>query len=87
LSSVNTTNQDIKLSAYPNPTTKIIILDFGKLYQEVSIKVTNLTGQVVLDKAIQNSFRTSVNLEGAAGVYFINILTEEGSRTVKVIKE
>lgn len=84
---INSINQEINLTAYPNPTRKDITLDFGKLYQETKIEVTNLTGQIVLNKIVQNNSTANLELEGAAGVYFVNIQTEEGMATLKIIKE
>lgn len=84
---INTINSNINLSAYPSPTTEAITLDFGKVYQEAKIQVTNLAGQTVLSKSIQNNSTTMLDLEGAAGIYFINIETEEGRSSLKVIKE
>jgi hypothetical protein len=81
------TNSLEGLRAYPNPTTKNITLDFGKLYQETNIQITNLTGQNILNKSLQNSSNTTLELEGTAGVYFVRIQTEEGAATLKVIKE
>ncbi|BDS12536.1 T9SS type A sorting domain-containing protein [Aureispira anguillae] len=87
LNNTSITNEAINLKVYPNPTTKSITLDFGNVYSEANIQITNLTGQIVLNKKLENSSTTTLALEGAAGVYFINIQTEEGSTTTKVIKE
>lgn len=75
------------VSVYPNPTTKEITLDLGKFYQEVNIAVTNLTGRMILNRSLQNSSITRLELEGVAGVYFVRIQTEEGIATLKIIKE
>jgi Leucine-rich repeat (LRR) protein len=85
--SINTITQEINPVAYPNPTTKEITLDFGKTYQEANIQITNLTGQTVLSRNLQNSSTVTLELEGTAGIYFVNIQTEEGATTVKIIKE
>jgi hypothetical protein len=87
LSNWEMTKQLINLSVYPNPTTKDITLDFGKFYQEVKIQVTNLTGQIVLSQQVENMSNTTIELQGAAGIYFVNIQTEEGTVSVKVIKK
>jgi hypothetical protein len=84
---INSVNKEINLSAYPNPTTKDITLDFGKLYQEVKIQVRNLTGQLVLNRELEAVSNTNLELQGATGIYFVNIQTEEGMATIKVIKE
>ncbi|CAA6828877.1 MAG: Internalin-like protein (LPXTG motif) Lmo0331 homolog, partial [uncultured Aureispira sp.] len=41
-------NQAMPLSVYPNPTRKGITVDFGKTYEEASLQVSNVTGQIVL---------------------------------------
>ncbi|CAA6828880.1 MAG: Internalin-like protein (LPXTG motif) Lmo0331 homolog [uncultured Aureispira sp.] len=87
LNNTGISNNAMNLSAYPNPTTKEITLDFGKTYTATTIQVSNLTGQIVLSKQLENRATTSLALEGAAGVYFIHIQTEEGSTILKVIKE
>jgi hypothetical protein len=86
-SNINTLTKEINLTAYPNPTTKEITLNFGKLYQEAKIQVSNLTGQIVLNKTIKNNSTATLEIEGAAGVYFVTIQTEEGMTTLKIIKE
>jgi len=74
------------ITSYPNPTTKSLTIDFGKTYQEVNIQITNLTGQIVLNRNVQNT--STANLElGTAGIYFVFIQTEEGTTILKVIKE
>jgi hypothetical protein len=84
---VNHLNKDVNLTAYPNPSTKNITLDFGKTYQEVNVKVINSIGQIILNRNLQNSSRTILKLKGAAGVYFVNLQTEEGTEILKIIKE
>jgi Leucine-rich repeat (LRR) protein len=83
----HTINNQINLIAYPNPTTKNITLDFGKTYQAANIQVTNLTGQVILNRNLENLSSTTLELKGAAGVYFVNLQTEEGTEILKIIKE
>jgi hypothetical protein len=84
---VDYVNSINNVSVYPNPATKNITLNFGKFYQEVNIEVVNLRGQIVLNKTLENNSSTTLELEGAAGVYFVRIQTEEGSVALKVIKE
>jgi Leucine-rich repeat (LRR) protein len=84
--SISSINKEINLAVYPNPTTKNITLDFGKVYKEANIQVRNLTGQTILSQQLENVSNTTLELQGAAGIYFLNIQTKEGSTTVKVIK-
>ncbi|CAA6810104.1 MAG: Internalin-like protein (LPXTG motif) Lmo0331 homolog, partial [uncultured Aureispira sp.] len=83
----NATQNLMDLSAYPNPTRSNLTVDFGKVYEGVNIQVRNLTGQIILTKSLPNTSTTNLELEGAAGVYFVTIQTEVGTQTLKVIKE
>jgi hypothetical protein len=87
LNSLEVLDSPINLSVYPNPATREITLDFGKTYENVTLQITNLTGQIIKHETMQNSAAASLELEGAAGVYFVRIQTEAGSATLKVIKE
>ena len=87
LNSLEALDSPINLSVYPNPATREITLDFGKTYENVTLQITNLTGQIIKHETMQNSAAASLELEGAAGVYFVRIQTEAGSATLKVIKE
>ncbi len=87
VSETSTSNGIINLSAYPNPTTKGITLDFGKVYQEANIQVINLTGQIVLSQQVENVSNTRLEIEGSTGIYFVTIQTKAGTATLKVIKE
>lgn len=87
ISDFNSIAEEVNLAAYPNPTRKDIKVDFGKTYEEVTIQITNVTGQVALSRNLQNSATASLELEGAAGIYFVRIQTEAGTATLKVIKE
>lgn len=75
------------ITSYPNPTAKSLTIDFGKPHQEVNLQITNLTGQIVLNRRVQNSSTANLELEGTAGIYFVSIQTEEGATILKVIKE
>lgn len=83
----NTIPSLVGLTSYPNPTSKDITIDFGKVYQKTSIQVKNITGQTVLNKNVQNNSMTSLELEGPSGLYLVKIQTEEGLSILKIIKE
>ena len=78
-------NNDINI--YPNPTTNNVYIDFGKAEKEASIKVYSTTGKLMYYKtAIQSSLYT-LELPQTAGVYILEIHTQEGLGYYKVIKE
>jgi hypothetical protein len=71
-------------SYYPNPTRDIVNISYSKEITE--IKVFNMLGQQVIDTKV-NSTTTQVDLSRfATGTYFIEVTSDEVSKTVKVIK-
>jgi len=75
------------LNAYPNPTSKSLSINLGKMYNNINIEVHNTVGQRVFSNnytAVQN---LNLELEGATGIYFVKVRTEEGEATIKVVKE
>ncbi|MDQ3109553.1 MAG: T9SS type A sorting domain-containing protein [Bacteroidota bacterium] len=79
------------LFAYPNPTEGIVTIDFQSEDESVEILVLDYTGRIISDQQIQTE-RTmkSVNIDlsgNAAGIYFVQMRSSEGVRTVRVIKQ
>ncbi len=72
---------------YPNPTSGSFIIDLGKYYQSLTVKVTNMYGQLVSESEMTNIESISIDLLGATGVYFVELVTDGGqSKTFKVFK-
>jgi len=72
---------------YPNPTQGLVNIDLNNL-KEVSINVFNICGQLIYHKDVINItsiYQFEFNKE--AGIYFIEITSDQGKRTLKLIKE
>jgi hypothetical protein len=70
---------------YPNPVKDVLNLSYSETIQNV--QVFNLIGQQVRLQNI-NSTSGSVNLENLpSGAYLVKVTTENGEKTIKVIKE
>ena len=81
----NTNFDTASLNIYPNHTKDYLNISYKDNIK--SIEVYNLLGQQVMIKNI-NSNETSLNLsELASGTYLARIITEDGLKTVKVVKE
>ena len=70
------------LSVSPNPTTGIINIDNAGMLNNVSL--TDVSGKVVAMNVVGNTVDIS---SFASGVYFLNIETEKGSTTKKIVKK
>lgn len=75
------------LTIYPNPTSSIINLDMGTSYDELYIVIRNQLGQEVLEKSFSGANPLQFNIEGTAGIYFIEISSGNKRATLKIVKE
>ncbi len=74
------------ISIYPNPTTGKITLDFAQADIR-ELKITNLTGKILFEKTDVQPNET-IDLSGLpGGIYILNVRTDNGLLTRKVVKE
>lgn len=74
---------DQTLSIYPNPTSGQINLNMETLQPNAIVTVRNLMGQITQ----QFNAKSSFELEGAKGVYLVEILDGDRREVFKVVKE
>lgn len=82
---LNTSDFDLSLfTYYPNPVENILNLSyFQKL---TNVEVYNIVGKQIFAKKL-NSNKADVDLSKLSdGVYFLKVYSENGSRTIKVLK-
>jgi len=85
LDELNITN-DVIVS--PNPTKGEFNINLGGMeYSDVSARIVNAVGQIVSEASFENIGAFDMVLEGAPGVYFVNIVADGKSGVVKIIKE
>lgn len=75
---------------FPNPAKEYLHLAFNatKTIRELQLSITDISGKTVLTKTMQNISNQSIELnieQLTTGNYFINIQTEQGQLTKKVI--
>ena len=85
--SVITTGNIPNLQVYPNPTPKALTVDLGTVHSSVNITISNTIGQKVQSADYTNTQSLDLNLDGLPGWYFIQIETDKGSKTIKVLKQ
>ncbi len=84
--SVNTILPSSAASVYPNPATNKVTISVDAKYTVTSISVTDITGREVLVANAKNTI--SLNLETIqAGYYVVNVQTNAGTISTKLIKE
>ncbi len=75
------------LNVYPNPTSDKITIDFGIILEEVDIKLMNIIGQEIETNTILEGASFEMNIDGASGVYLLELSSGNAKATVRVLKE
>ena len=76
-----------KLQVYPNPTGGKINIEFGEVFSQIEIILTDVAGHEITKKQIKNASFIDMEIEGKMGVYFIRIRSGEKYALVKLIKQ
>jgi hypothetical protein len=80
-------NQNLQVSAYPNPFGSVITLELGGNVKNASVNILNLMGEIIYQTVTTQS-KSAIDLSThQAGVYYIQVNTEAGSFTKKIIKQ
>ena len=64
---------------YPNPTYGEVEIEIGETIQQMDVRVMNLTGQVIMQKVFKNTGNFEINIDGATGIYFIEMISNDTS--------
>lgn len=73
-----------QVSVFPNPSSGIVTITTPESISVTGATITDVTGKVTNANVSGNTVNIS---EYAAGVYFLNIKTDSGNVTKKIIKE
>ena len=83
----NNYNFNQKVHLYPNPTSKSINLEITTIYDEIIIKVRDLSGKLITTKKYYSTNNITFEMDQAAGIYLIEVINQEGSSAeFKVVK-
>jgi Pregnancy-associated plasma protein-A/GEVED domain/Secretion system C-terminal sorting domain len=83
-STKNQSTNDLKMTAFPNPTTGIIDINYSNANSNVTLDVIDFTGKTVLSKTFSEGNK-QLDLSGfAKGIYFIRA-REIGVAALKII--
>jgi hypothetical protein len=84
----NTKFVDNNFSLYPNPNKGTFTIEFKEVTGSYSVEVFDVTGQTIYENNYDQSagLTQTINLQNTtAGVYFVNIKTENGLVTKKLL--
>jgi len=82
----NLTSDSLGISIFPNPTNGIVYLKLNEnSIQNLDIVVKDITGRIIFRTMSMQNKIIEINLDGPAGIYFLNI-SNELNTTFKIIK-
>lgn len=76
-----------KLSVYPNPTSGLVTISNDDNSALQSVSITDLNGRTVKSLKLNGETSSQINISDlSAGVYMMNISSDQGSVTRKIVK-
>ncbi|MEO1623898.1 MAG: T9SS type A sorting domain-containing protein [Bacteroidota bacterium] len=73
---------------YPNPTEGVSTIEFEKVQEQVSVRVWSVVDQLVAAYHVQNAKTIPLQMEAAAGIYFVELTNLKGQRLVlRLVKQ
>lgn len=78
----------IPIKSYPNPVNDLLTLEFERPYQHIEVTVQDLTGKVVKSYVDAETSLLEINMHDViTGMYLIQVQTEAGNHTLKILVE
>jgi hypothetical protein len=75
-------------NVYPIPTKSSVTVSLAATAMTIQAKIMNTNGQIVDVQNFASANELNINLEGIAGMYFIDLVTSDGKHSmIKVVKE
>lgn len=84
----NVATKALDIAVYPNPTNGQVTLDLRQTFDQCTVSVFNMNGQMLAQQNSDNQRFTQVNLKDLpAGLYAIQVVTENQSTILKVVRQ
>jgi photosystem II stability/assembly factor-like uncharacterized protein len=71
---------------YPNPTDGHIFVDLKSAYDNISISLNDISGKNITSKTFTQATNFGLDIDQAAGIYFLTITAENKKAIFKLIK-
>lgn len=79
--------ENTAFTLYPNPTKGQFSLSFEEILPEIDITIKDVQGRLVQSSRHQQTDNIDLKLNRPAGVYYLEIKTQEGKTTTSIIKK
>ncbi len=78
--------ETIPIALFPNPTTGRVTIDPGRVYNSIEVRVLDAQGKMVQSIKRESVREVHLELGQSAGLYVVQVLTEDGVRVFRVVK-
>lgn len=78
--------KELSVVVYPNPSNGIINIDLGAI-KEISIRLYNISGQLIYNKESVIGAVYQFQIDEPAGIYILEISSESDKKYIKIVKE
>jgi len=72
---------------YPNPTTGMITIDLATNYEDIKLALYDMHGRLLKQQSFENKKSFDFEMNQAAGVYLISIVSENKQANFRIIKK
>ncbi len=73
------------MAIYPNPATDELFINMKNETKSMIVEIYNTDGKKVFDKKVVSSFTKVDVSELQSGIYFVNILKDDGTKVNKKV--
>ena len=70
---------------YPNPSTGLAMIDLKRVYQQIDIRVINISNQVLFEKKYNNISSIPLDFGSGKGIYLVIIRIDAGIETTLTV--
>lgn len=82
------TNLSSKISIFPVPTSELVTISMGNFeFEKGTLEIYSMLGQLVHSQLVENKSSIIDVSQLSTGVYILNISTENGFATKRIVKE
>ena len=74
-------------TVYPNPSSGKITIDLGLIYEDITIVISNLSGQKLATHVFEGESTISLKLDVPSGFYILHLTADDKSARVKLFKK
>jgi len=82
-------NKTLLTEIYPNPSSGLVTIDLRKNYEDITITLKSISGQVISEQLYESAKSINLEIDEASGLYFIEtkIGSNKSASLMKIVKQ